>query len=291
MAGSFPDPPNNRFAYDTDGSATFVYLGGGWSYGNPNYSVTEIANLNSDKATGGAIPVGFGPNDPQVSNIIVVFPEPRTVTHVFAASTGGDGSTMPTQSGNSRIYYSTNTTNGLDGTWVESSAQVMQWGLPHLDKTRTGISTVTGWTNVKAVRHYRYSYDLMGGTRYHSLQLYGDRPTNMTRLAIWHPTLDQEITGAELDFGSIYRGQIIEKTFRVKNLSSTLTANTVSLTLNANGDFTPTFVSQFTPAPTEITSIAPGAISNVCTLTGNISSTAYFSISTVRLIAQAATWT
>lgn len=297
MAGSYPDPPNNRFAYDIDGSYPFVYY-----YGNDqtsNFSSTEIANLNSEKAVNGAITVSFGPIDPGSDFVGVIFPEPRTVTHIMSADTYGGEIVMP---GNNRyIQYSTNATAPTNGTWTDISGQVTQHTLPLTGTMiRNGISVLTpSLSGVTGIRVYSYNYNLSGGSRKHSLHIYGDRPTNMDRLALWQSTENLEANGSTFDFGNVNRSGTYDKTFRVKNCSSSKTANGITLSANANGDFTPTFVSQTQfsynggafGSTANVGNLAPGAISQTCTMRMALSSTASITSTSLRIIAQASSWT
>lgn len=278
---AYTPPPNNRFAYDRDGSAIMVYGYADMRNITGNYTASQLAYLNSDIYTNGSIAVEYGPIDPQNSWICVIFPEARTVTGVYAATNN---------SGSYEFKYSTDTTNGVDGNWTDATSSVELHNTPIFPDARNDISAVN-WSNVTGVRFFRSNYNLTGGTRTHALHLYGDRPTNIDRLAIWHPTEDREINGEDLDFGSVARTNTATLYYRVKNLSTTLTANTISLTVNANGDLSPSFVSQMTPTPGSITSLASGTISSVCQIDFNVSATASLSYMTLRIVAEAASWT
>lgn len=282
--------PNNRFAYDRDGSATVILWGVIPYEATGNYTAADLALLNSDKNASGAVGVAYGVGDPCWGTICVVFPEARNVTHVYVGDSMTSGFLLSSSTEPGQIKYSTNTTDGVNGTWTTSVNEVYNRALPLFPGARDGISQVS-WNNVKGIRWSRYSYSLFAGVRYHAMHIYGDRPTNISRLALWHPTLDQEADATTLDFGVTNRGKVYTKQFRVKNLSSTLTANTIGLSANANGDYSPTFVSQMSFNPSSITSLAAGEISSVCTLTYTVSALASLTTASLRLIAEAASWT
>jgi hypothetical protein len=285
MAGNLPDPPNNRFAYDIDGTVVVTIQSGAIV----GMTQAQINSLGSDTALyGGGVPWNYGPIGPQNSTEAFIFPELRTVTHAFFADT------WYSSSGYVKTEISYDSLNGVDGNWTDIGNQTVFHGTPINPANRQNISTLYGLTNIRGIRFYRYGYDLMAGdnTISQHIALYGDRPlTGVNRLAIWHPTIDREINGGDLDLGSVVRTGLPSLSYRVKNLSATQTANTISFSVNAsNGDYTPPFAAMFTP-PGAITSLAAGAISNVVTLTGSIATNAQFALSSVRLVAQAASWT
>jgi hypothetical protein len=122
---------------------------------------------------------------------------------------------------------------------------------------------------------------------------------NPNRLEIWHPTLDQRISAAALDWGNVQRASSANLTFRVKNRSATLSANGVTLSLDSLTDASPSFLSahQVSADGTNFAStasagtLAPGAISGVMTLRRTVPSNAVLGIWAARLKAVAASWT
>lgn len=257
MAGTYPDVPGKRFQLDVDGSAFFT-LNDALTVTTPQPTAGPLVmNINNDGVTiGGLSNSGF--------YFGCVFPELRDVVgYSIYAYTQANLQTGVLQ-------YSTNTTDGLDGTWTTlANPFVNQGSLTPNFRTITPVS-------LSGMKGFRARIAVAGGAytgTFATFHLYGSITAgqNVDRLRFWHPTLDQEIDGAYFDFGDQPVGTTITKQFRVKNNSSTLTANTVTLTRDSLS---------FTEVQTGLTfntggadqttlnigNLAPGAISSVITL-------------------------
>jgi hypothetical protein len=282
MAGLYTDAPGAQVMYDRDGSAV-VYWGG-----SPSPNPTELAGasvtvLNSQAGT--ALTIGGQFATPSFA---VIFPETMDIVGLWPNF--GD------RMNPAGVATSVDTTNGYDGTWVTQSNTVLG--------ATFRAPTVVSWSGVKAVRFQNYQNN--GGsntTIIYNVHFYG-QPTSAaltatpTRLRVWHPTLNQVFPAAGFDYADASRTYTFDKTFRIKNTSATLTANSIVLSTGALTDTSPTVLSQLSlsqgsgfASTQTITSLAPGAISAVCTLRFIASSSATLSIWRQRLIATAGSWT
>lgn len=277
MAGSYADVPNNRMAYDEDGSiAVYVDPGGGVSV----YGQGTIDALNSD--TGGA---GIGAPFNAVRWVGVIFPEQRDISGLYVRySYQWDGA-----------IWSPNTTTGVDGTWSSFSFSPYDGG--PVPGYRTDIRAVS-LTGVKGIRFGQHDWSY--NSYLHNIHVYG-RPTVATgvdRLQIWHPTLDQRVTGSYFDFGDVSRGTTTDKQFRVKNISDTLTANNVTLSVDTLSDTTPSVpgMHYFSNggsyvASLNIGALYPGQISGLLTFRQVLPVNAQLALWAVRIKAIPGSWT
>jgi hypothetical protein len=282
MAGSYPDPPGKRIEYDRDGSALIFWNGSSVVVG----ALAERQALNDENA-------GSNWNANIASGwVAVVFPAPMTITGVFAQTAQlGGGSHL------CAFDYSLNTTTGADGTWTQFVTDVNTSATAY----RTVITSGLPVSNVLAIRQ-RLSYVFGAGGVPYGLHLYGNRTaTTGNWLTLWHPTLDQPLhqTPAFTDLGDDPRGLGNDSfSFRVKNQSSALSANGITLSREALTDGSPTTVSLITlqhngtgyGTTASVGNLAPGQISAVCDARINVSATAPVGLWAPRIIAAATTW-
>ena len=289
MAGSYADAPGRKVPYDVDGSVAFrtsVSKGGTITLA----TTAQLQALNDE----GVSTVWAAGNANASNTMGVIFPMLTDIVGIVAG--------VPSTNTALEWETSVDTTNGLDGTWVSrSTSQTFGVVTGRMSQPfyRTDVVTSGGglpWTSVKAVR---INKTWGGDASWHGLHLYGPIPTAVSpdRITLWHPTLNQELDGAGLDFGDVTRGGTSDKTFRVKNLSATLTANSILLSMSALTEPSPTFVSQYTlgvggtfAATQTIANLAPGAISAVHTLRLTVSASASLSVARQRLSAVPQTW-
>lgn len=284
MAGLYPDAPGRLFQYDTDGSQAFYINNSGVLV----LLTTAEAQTLLNEATDVYVNLGVSTS----TYLGVIFPELRDLAGYFVYTSNNGNSTITPQ----EMATSANTTNGIDGTWT---TVLNPW-------TRDTSITASAWRTVrtqvaagiKAVR-FRGTTTVSTTGGWGAMHLYGSIPAASTpdRLTLWHPTLDQELSGAGLDFGDVMRSTTYDKTFRIKNRSATLTANSILLSMAALTDTSPTYLSQYTisvggayAATGTIASVAPGAISAVCTLRLTTTASAGLSTWRQRLSAVATTW-
>ena len=276
MAGNYPDAPANRMEVDTDGTVGALITSGGTI---TVLTATQMQNLNDESdSTTIASPGTNG-------FTAYVFPELRDIAAVFFSHS----------TGNATISVSTNTTNGFDGTWTTVLAAAARTSATQ-PNYRTGIELATAG-GIKGIRSLSSS---TGTPR--TFHVYGKNTSlNSDKLELWHPTLDQPLyqTPAFLDAGDTMRSTTADLTFRLKNLSASLTANTITVNAQALTDAaSPTMVSGITfdyngggfAATASVGSLAPGAISAVFTLRHTVPSNAVLGIWTQRVVASAASW-
>lgn len=283
MAGNYPDAPNHRMAYDRDGTVGFSEAGGTVSQLSPNNLV-----WGNDENSGSSFFASEG-NSGGYWRIGLIFPELRSVSHMLIHGNGQAGD----------VEVSSNTTNGLDGTWtaVTTAGAVSANG----DKgaLRSEIK-VLGATSVKGIRWGHQGAIGGGSERWQNhVHLYGKPESGEApnRLRFWHPTNAAEVDAAHFDWGDTPRNATVTKTFRVHNPSAQ-TANGVTLTTEALTDTTPTNVSQHTfsddgttfSSSLNVGNLAPGATSGVLTVRRVVPADAALSLWWARIVASAASY-
>lgn len=288
MAGFYPDAPGLRMAYERDGT-TGLFLNTKTGVILQTLTAPQMAEMNDEDTAYPAL----NPDDNSWCGLCFIFPELRDIVGHRGDVDYGSGSEQG-------CYWSADTTNGIDGTWTYAGATGFQvtFNLPGL-RTINAVSI----TGARAVRWMR----IFGGsnTRYNvrSMQVFG-RPSsgqNPDRLRLWHPTLDQEVGGAHFDWGDIRPSSSADKEFRIKNNSGSLTANTITVSLDAPTDTTPSVPAQHTMAKASapgtfgatvtFTSLAPGAMSEIITLRRVSPVNAVMNLWWARILASAATFT
>lgn len=288
MAGNYADVPGHRFVMDRDGTQMYASLSGG---AFSQLSSGQVQAFNKDAYDGTS---AVWPANASGHKHLIYFPEPRNLSGFFWAC-GNNQMTV------NSIEWSANTTNGSDGTWNTIAGAAINFVNPVAPTYRTGIISVS-LSGVRAIRMtFGISALWFGAGAAFVTHLYGEIPTtgSPTRLAVWHPTNDEPISGAYLDWGDSPRSSSADRTFRVKNLSGTLTANTITVSCDSLTDSSPSvagshFLSDdgttFT-ATESIAALAPGAISSVLTLRRVLASNAPLGVWAPRVHAVASSWT
>lgn len=288
MAGNYPDVPAPRMAYDRDGT---VGLNIATGYGSvvSQLSAGTLLALNDETST----------NAVTGNGICIIFPELRDIRGMLIryleTSTGSQPSISASQ-------WSANTTNGIDGSWT-SMGTIGAYGAGDPVQYRQQIQAL----NLNGVKGIRWAQGGGGATiTYRTVHIYGviAAAQNPDRLRMWHPTLDEPLDdataadGAHLDWAEAVRGTTQDRTFRIKNNSATLTANSIDLTVNVPTDTSPTVASQHTlsdggafAGTINIGNLAPGTISSVITLRRTTASNAALSLWTGRINVNPGSWT
>ena len=290
-------PANSRMAYDLDGSDVVVYDSSDGTLTALSSANVEFLNNETTQLIVQLSGTINANGAPQPSFIAFIFPELRDVVSYYI------GTYLYTVYGFSEgpIKVSTDTTNGLDGTWTTATTAWVKSYSTFRDSYRNEISGLGGASSIKGIR-FEYAESATGFAGYdagvHSLHLYGNISTTADRLAFWHPTADVALSATDLDFGDITRSSNYTKTFRVKNLSLTLTATDIDISRNALSNGTPTVTGKLSLSDDGSTfsnsigiySLAPLEISNVITLKRSVAIDSLLSVQSARLVASAASW-
>lgn len=130
---SYPDPPGPRIAYDIDGTVGFVKPYVKTSYPQDLKSSvlpveipsTVMKALNSDRTSGAVFSsawnISYGPFTYDPAYFYLIFPSPIHLQGVFIANTSAGvlGNTAFRGRYSTLVSTSSDTTSGVDGTWVD----------------------------------------------------------------------------------------------------------------------------------------------------------------------------
>ena len=230
--GIYNAAPSRRMAWDSDGSVvlrsesdnngTGPSPGGFGSIPWSEASSGERINGNDEDPTSYLRSlVTSGANDGHIL-IAILFPEPRELDAMYINRSG-------TTVANAWIYYSLDTTNGVDGTWINA-------GVPfdtdsNVDHYRDNITTI-GVSGVKGIKGNIGESSTGATFRWRTLHIYGGiSPGETPDRIIFLDTEDADNAFTQvLDFEEVPRGQTQTRTFKLKNNSSTKTINTIQIT-------------------------------------------------------------
>jgi len=206
-------------AYDTDGSIVTL------TADNEPTGLMSAANVtNLSNESGGNIntaPI----NDNQLGWIGFLFPELREFDGMFVArETGGDG-------GYGAVESSVDTTNTIDGTWIEQTANIVD-GTIVTPAYRTVVSFAV--SSVRAVRLRKSSITGGDDEFIQCVHLYGEISAAQTpdRL-VWIDNDDDLEFSLPQDYGDVPRGSASLHTVYLHNNSASLAANSVQVTAEA----------------------------------------------------------
>jgi hypothetical protein len=214
MAGSWPDAPAARVAYQT-GSAGLWWQGAGALQPVPQ---GQLGGLNSYAAD----PTGRVVFDDLSPSVWVLFDVPHDLRGWFLAGRSSGG--QPTVT----VATSTDTTSGTDGVWVTKQTGVAV----NADGSASMQDVFREPTSVSSdqVRGVRFDLTYTGSAPLLSaLHVYADvrGEVESQRLQVWAPDADEPAAPALLDWGNARRGSSASRSFRVKNCSASLTARSV----------------------------------------------------------------
>ena len=291
MAGNYPDAIGPRIPYDRDGTVGIKYdIAAGGTI--TDMGTATLVGIN-DESTGGATwSHGGGSNNTYSGFIFPVLTDFMGYFILYSGNASGWTS--------GSIETSTNTTNLSDGTWTQIAAShtINSTVTPTYRTAQVSLSA----NGIKAIR---FHYTSGGGSitmRWAGTHLFGKPSATSDRLELWHPTLDQPLTTtpAHFDYGDVTRGAgPITKDFRIKNLSTTLTANSLTVGVEALTDSAaPTYVSQTQfrynggsyASTATLASLAPSTISQTFTAKLDPPSNAVLGQWSQRYYAQAGSW-
>lgn len=298
MAGLYADIPGTLFALDQDGSVVKWRnhtLATSWT--DITGSIAEALKVNTANFISTLSP---GNAQSEYVQIAIAFPEARSISGIYSHLGVADGG----QTGvNYTWEYSTDTSDGTDGTWTTFTVTYASLGQHDQSSDsskpyyRSDIAAVS-LTNVKGLRvRYNCSYPWSMTYRIYVMHIYGSRPlTGVDRLAFWNPSSDQALNAAYLDFGDIAQGISTTRQFRIKNISGTLTANTITVDVSdIQPEYSGTGIQLSTDNVTyqssiSIGNLAPGAISSTLYVRRSVPPAETPSQRNARLLANAASW-
>jgi hypothetical protein len=214
MAGSWPDAPGTRLAYQT-GSAELWWQGVG---AKQQAARALLTGLNSYAAD----PGGRLPFDAVTPIVWLLFDVPHDLKGWLLAGRSSGG--LPTI----EVATSVDTTDGGDGTWL-----VRQSGMTAQADGATSLRAVYRVpepVSADQVTGVRFALDYTGSAPVLSaLHCYADVRAGAVsqRLQMWDPDSDKPAGAALLDWGDAVRGSAEDRAFRVRNCSTTLTARQV----------------------------------------------------------------
>jgi hypothetical protein len=197
-------------SYDVDG--TQVFLKSSSSSSISQVSSATVQALNGELGSSLTITTGSSVD----AWLAFLFPQRRDVVGYFYSSAVGSWV----------LEWSNTTTTGADGSWSTLASSIGSVALVN-PSYRTGVATVSA-LNASALRFRRTVSGTNTSGGISVAHLYGSLTSGLgDRLAIWHPTLSQEMD--YFDFADITRGVTSTVQFRVKNMSSSLTASGVQV--------------------------------------------------------------
>lgn len=295
MAGTFPDVPGPRIAYDK--------LGGVLRFNANSYNQTFPAGqVTSSSVTDPAVLAlanneaedyfswpgiaftGFGSNSYiGVPEIMLELPYAADLTGAFISMRTRDGETMGTSW---TIQVLRNSVWETAATGANANTVLPNY--------RGNIKSWSVLTNCSAVRcSPPFGSSLPVQVR--AFHVYGTR-TNNDRLVMWNATTNVALTGAALDFGDVLKGTTYTKTFRIKNAHATKTANSIVLTAESlTGDMDDGI--QYSigggaySSSLDIGNLASGVISDVITMRRVVPSNEVSGIKAARVVATPTSWT
>lgn len=226
----YPTLPDRRIGYDNDGSI-------GW-YGSTTLGPTYSLDLPTWNGLSGLWEErqGFNGANGNYRAAWLFMPELRYITAFWAVANVQEYGRYIFNQQWLAIAGSSDTTNGLDGTWEDG---IVTGGMPSYvanDSWRAGIRLVQFSEAKKAIR----LYSIWENDAYHYssglCHLYG-HPLGSTDDLIFIDASSGTEFPIDLDWNEIAIGVNVVKQFKVKNISPTKTANTVGLACN-DTDFT-----------------------------------------------------
>ena len=228
----YPTLPGRRFEYDVGGGSVY--------YGNDVNDITtpltseQMALLNGIGNTSAVIS-----KDVTLSEVIrtvwVFLPERYVIAGlgmIHKLSTSGDGCSIS-------IAGSADSTNGLDGTWINATLSngAIPVNMTDDDVWRDSIQPCTFSEAIKVLRvRYFSSYGGIGGSRVfiYALHIYGVKAAGEVSDDILF--LDDDASGdpefiRDLDFGDRTEGTTVTHRIKLFNSSTTKIANNLTLSL------------------------------------------------------------
>jgi hypothetical protein len=279
--------------YDTDGSTGLYAL---TSLGNG--TLTELSSTNMQQLNDESDSTSIGePNENTTLSIYIIFPELRDLDGYFL--------TISTATILGNIVWgpfqgSTNTTNGLDGSWsnIDSTADGL-FNVATIPNYRSMIHTVSA-TGLAGVRFLVTNNSGAHNAAIPTLHLYGQPSSgaNPDSLRFYNSAGTAELSTV-IDEGDIARSAVQVLPFTVKNISATKTASSINITTATLTDASPSLLPQFefssdgitfSSPPFSIGSLAPGATTSTLYVQDTVNASAALSVWALRMIATPTTF-
>ena len=248
---TYPAIPHRRMVYDLDGTVA-AQREGDYSAGIQGWlTPANLTSLNTEIYTSNIVT-----GRPNLC-IWVFFPELREIESAFICGSGSSSSLVSIQGSN-------DTHNGVDGTW---ETPTLPSGAPYVhDATafqwRSVIRPISFSGPKRVLRFKMYSGHSQFDMHLRGMHFYGSKfaPETPDDILIMENSTD-EFTALK-DWGNRPEGTVEFSSFRLKNASSTKTANNINVQLNHN-DF---LLSWSDEGPwvtfVDIASLSPGAVSS-----------------------------
>jgi hypothetical protein len=223
--------PDRRMPYDNDG--TLVYFGTANTGATTAASSGQTVEMNDQDF----VSVGTVTNDgtnPQFY-VWLFYPEQREITATYCRFRHQFGS-QDTEQALASVVGSTDTANGMDGTWETASLPAGAPAWPNDFAWRSGIVPVS-FTGPKSTARFAWASTGSGSrTGYiRILHVYGEAAAGQLAhdlIYIDHDdTPGTEYTAPE-DFGDQPLGTTVVRQFRLKNTSASKTATGINIQLN-----------------------------------------------------------
>ena len=217
MAGSYPDVPSRRFAWDADGTIFGVVNLDTGILTEASVGQKTEANDEDNEFVGGLVGGGTAGG-----HFVHIFPELREIDGFFGRSNVANGFVAVDTSGD--------TTNGIGGTWTNRIASYTD---PNTDVITTGESreeiTSLAVSNVRGIR-----VTTAASQAIRAIHLYGTIAAGETTDRLLWVDNDDDLEFSEsLDYGDIPRGSASDEEAYLTNNSGSLTAGSVQVTAEA----------------------------------------------------------
>lgn len=239
MAGSYPNIPGERIAYELDSGILLQRYSNNTAWA----SVNDIQKTNFNKEKNMR---NTGDSNTYLLDVAslfqVVFPVPYDIYGVYA-------SVLDYFDFAGQVFISTDTTNGSDGTWNYLTTNLFPQNATRTYSTETDyrskIANITGATGIKGIR---FSSLYTGPSSQYiwllNFHIYGSKSSTSNRIEFWNSDNTAELLPQDWDFGDTVEGSSEIKSFKVKNYLSTDIASAY-LTIEVPTDPTISILNQY----------------------------------------------
>lgn len=273
--------PASRLAYDRDGS-----IGVGVTAAGAITALTQTHLQALNDESEGTFDLS------SQSRLALIFSEPIDIKAVFLALSATTACAIST---------SKDTTTGIDGAWTAqvANASYLRDVRPQY-RIASQITPLISGSESLAVRGIRFTFGSNVSIGFRAVHVYGDLAASATtdRLSFYQVAAGAEVGPTHFDWGNVPRASSANKTFRIKNLSTTKTAQGVEVFPEGLTPGVPSVPGMlllstdgvtFTPS-VSLGNLAPGASSGTITVRRVVPSNAQVSVWSARLVADAVAW-